>query len=166
MHRIEGAFYDDSGGTNLFQDTSNGGTRVTAAFLNALQEEWCNVITGLGGTILTQGADTSMNQLYSILVTAGIAAPATQTIDPMSSSTTFTSFYGFQKIFFLNPDGAYNFNPSGSFVNGVSVLIININTTNTITFDSTVLAETLIQGAGKRFIYDGTNYLWRHVTQS
>jgi hypothetical protein len=165
MHRIEGAFYDDSGGTNLFQDSSNGGTRVTAAWLNSVQEELCNLLTELGGTVTTQGLDTTKNQIYSILATAGIAAPATYTIDPMSASTTFATFYGFQKIFFLNPDGAYNFNPYGSFIDGVSVVIVNINGVNDITFDSDTLAETVAAGDGKRFIYDGTNYLWRYTQQ-
>lgn len=166
MHRIEGAFYDDSGGTNLFQDSSNGGTRVTAAWLNSVQEELCNLLTSLGGTVLTQGNDTSKNQIYSILATAGIATPATYTIDPMSASTTFTNFYGFQKIFFLNPDGNYNFNPYGSFTDGASVIIVNISAGNTVTFDSDGFNVNVTHGTSRRFIYDGTNYVWYYVYQA
>lgn len=161
MHRIEGTYYDSSGGTNLFQDTSSGGTRVTAAWLNAVQEELCNILTGLGGTVTTAGADTSRNQLYSIMATAGIAAPATSTTDPLSSNGSFTTFYGTHKTFFLNPDAARNFDPSGTFVDGVQVNIVNINGTFAVTFDSGTLAESVAANTAKSFIYDGTNSLWK-----
>lgn len=165
MHRIEGTYYDASGGTNLFQDQSYGGTRVTAAWLNAVQEELCNILTGLGGTVATEGADTSRNLLYTQMETAGIAKPAVYEIDPMSSSTTFTSFYGIQKIFFLNPDGAYNFNPSGSFNDGVIVVVCNTDTgANTVTFDSGDIAEVIAAGTTKKFLYDLTNVKWRLIS--
>ena len=161
MHRIEGAYYNDAGGTNLFQDTSSGGTRVTAAWFNAVQEELCNILTGLGGTVLTETADTSRNQLYSIMATAGIVSPAVSTTDPMSANTAFTSGYGTCKTYFLNPDGAHNFDPSGSFTDGYEVRVVNINAVNAVTFDSGVLAEAVALSTAKTFIYDGSNSLWK-----
>lgn len=165
MHRIEGTYYDDSGGTNLFQDQSYGGTRVTAAWLNSVQEELCNILTGIGGTVSTQGADTSRNQIITALDDAGVTAPAVSETDPMSSSDTFTNFQGTQKIFFLNPDAAYNFNPSGTFTDGVRVIVCNTDTgANTITFDSGDIAESIAAGATKEFIYDSTNDKWRVIS--
>jgi hypothetical protein len=157
MHRIEGAFYDDTGGTNLFQDSSNGGTRVTAAWLNSVQEELCNLLEGAGGTVATQGTDSSRNQIYTAFANAGIIVPQVETISPMSSNYEFDAFDGFQKIFILNPDGNYNFSPDNAdFNDGCSVIVLNM-TAHTITFVSS-LASTTIVNEAKRFVYSGYAY--------
>jgi len=63
MHRTEG-LNNDAG---LF---TNGppGTRVEENFLNALQEEICNVIEGAGVTLKTAATETR-NQLWTVLST-------------------------------------------------------------------------------------------------
>lgn len=164
MHRIEGAYYDASGGTNLFQDSSSIGTRLTAAWFNAVQEELCNLLIGLGGTPTTAGADTARNQLYSIMETAGIAKPAVTRYDAMTSDVTFTCPYGANKIIIAEPTGATRYIvPSGTFTDGFLLTIMNISTTQIIVFGSGANIFNLIALDSYRYVYDSVNYSWREI---
>lgn len=62
MHRIEGANCTID---NLFTD-GHPGTTITAAFLNAVQEELCGIIDRSGIQLNSQGTDTR-DQLYTAL---------------------------------------------------------------------------------------------------
>lgn len=65
MHRIESSNYiRDSAGRNLFTDGPPG-TTANDAWLNTIQEEFCNVIEWAGLSVLTKNTDTR-DQLRSV----------------------------------------------------------------------------------------------------
>lgn len=70
MHRTEGNNNTQVGGENRFTDGPPG-TTVGAAILNAIQEEICDVIEGVGLTLYNESNDI-YGQLYSAIL---LAAP-------------------------------------------------------------------------------------------
>lgn len=70
MHRTEGDNRDLSTGVALFTDGPPG-TTVTDDFLNAVQEELCNVIEQAGLTLKSAATDT-YNQLWEAILSTGI----------------------------------------------------------------------------------------------
>jgi len=74
MHRTEGDGFVVEGGKNRFKDQAlptYKGTMDTAEYNNAVQEEICNLITMLGGTIEADAATDRANgwfQIYTLLL--------------------------------------------------------------------------------------------------
>lgn len=153
MHRIDGDYH----ASNMFTDISPG-TRITASWLNTIQEELVYLLTQAGITPLTSDTDTR-TQLYTAITT--LVNPPTY-ISTMTGHETFTAASLYQKgrSFILDPNGSdRNFNPSGSFSTGYIAYVLNKGTLNDIIFDSTDLATSIIPGALGVFMYDGSN--WR-----
>jgi len=71
MHRIEGIHRDRTTDINLFQNGPPG-TKVTASWLNTIQEEICDVIEQAGIGIKTQASDVDHDQLYQAVTKMGI----------------------------------------------------------------------------------------------
>lgn len=147
----------------MFTDKSIPSTRITAAWLNSIQEELCYAIEQSGITLDTQNSDTR-TQLYEALTALGVTSPNTTT-STLTDNGTFTQDYGVKYIYFLDGGTSNrNFNPSGTFTAGYEVIIINQGSTNSITFDSTGIARTLEAGASAIFIYNGS--AWKHIYES
>ncbi len=89
-----------------------------------------------------------------------ILIPDTYT-STMIGNETFISDHLLQKELtcVLDAGGSErNFNPSGTFLAGFNVIIINIGDENII-FDSTVSAEVIVPGICGSFIYTGSSWM-------
>jgi hypothetical protein len=164
MHRIEGTYYTtDSDGNKIFQDTEENKTLTTAAWLNSVQEEICNLITGLGGTIGTENDDTSQNQIITLIETYGISIPL-HTKYLMSGNITFTDpGYGWGQQITIVPDAARNVDPSGTFRDGYIISIVSITALWTCTFDSGGIAAVIQRNECSEFIYSDDAGSWYKI---
>jgi hypothetical protein len=87
MHRIEGTnFTKNSSRQNIFKD-SPPATTVPAQWLNAVQQEICNVIERAGGSVLSAATDT-FDQLWQ-----AISQATTSFSYIVSSQATFNSLF-------------------------------------------------------------------------
>lgn len=169
MHRIEGDYYDDSTGVNLFQDVEQNRTKVPAAWLNAVQEELCNLITSLGGSLHEEGTDSARTDLYDAFVSAGIALPAVETIIFNTDKTFIYPGYGAQKVIYcvLDTPGVFQLSPSGVFPDGYSIIIVNNDFTSQLQvhldllFVDHPISHWLFGGMAREAIYDAINDKWQ-----
>jgi hypothetical protein len=146
IHRIDGQ--------NNVNNQFVNGARVTAEWLNSMQEEICTVIENSGITLLNSSTDTR-GQLYSALSTMFEPTAYSST---MTDSEFVTSASSSQRkgIYILDAGGSErNFNPTGTFATGFNAVLINIGDENII-FDSTVSAEVIIPGSSGSFYYTGS----------
>lgn len=153
MHRIEGQYHNN----NMWTEGPPG-TRITASWLNSIQEELIYLLTMAGIDPLTSATDTR-DQLYQAL--SGIFEQAPY-ISTMTAHETFiaSSLYSRRRKFVLDPNGAArNFNPSGTFPVGYEAVVINNGIAFNIVFDSAGSAQTVTPGSMLTSIYDGTNWL-------
>ena len=84
----------------------------------------------------------------------------------MTTHETFVSTDGHS--FWRDPGGAErNFNPSGTFVRNHQITIVNTaDADEDITFDSTVLAQTVGQNQTGTFIYNGSTWNLQNITSN
>lgn len=95
---------------------------------------------------------------YTGLVSA--ATPSATTYDPMLIDATFTYPGGVLGVFALNPGTtARNFNPTGTFPEGYTVVVHNIGTAAIVVFDSAGGAQNVFPGTAGLFSYMGGT--WR-----
>ena len=79
----------------------------------------------------------------------------------MTGNETFSASYTLQKrgMYILDGGGAErNFNPSGTFATGFEAKIINLGDENLI-FDSATLAEVIVPGSMRAFVYNGSEWM-------
>jgi hypothetical protein len=163
MHRIEGTYYTtDSDGNKIFQDTEENKTLTTAAWFNAVQEELCNIIEGLGGTVSSESSDTTRNQLYSTLEDVGIAVPLIESIVSSGADTFTDPGYGFKKIISLDCSVAPgNLTPSGTFRDGYIVEMIPFGAFGTLTF--VPLGTVTVTGQAVEYVYCAEDDTWYYI---
>ena len=105
MHRTEGDGFVIEGGKNRFKDQAlptYNGTVDTAEYNNAVQEEICNLIELLGGTVEPDAATDRTNawrQLYEILLQSGkITNAAMSDFDLAKGFGEIETFDGFETL--------------------------------------------------------------------
>ena len=109
------------------------------------------------------GVDSIITPVYGSSHNFMMPAAIVHTVatrDLAGSNGTFTPRDG--SLHEVDPNGAVNYNPSGTFPKGFELIVINTaGAAETITFDSAGLNQAITQNQRGIFAYNGTS--WRKI---
>lgn len=175
MHRTEGPDYDTVGGKRRYKETPAPGTVVNKDHMNALQEEVCLVVEGVGLTLAATGAadeSAAWGQLLLAIRRATLGDVRSWGADPTGtndSTAAFNSALAANKGIYLPAntifrlDGALTLPDGGAIVGAGSSSVLKFNTTANklaITNQDFVFSNFSIIDGGSSPVQNGISILF------